>query len=120
VSRCRHWEHYGKRSLHREEYSLVRVKPWALGEELFAESKKNNSRRRKNSRWRYSSPRAKKTLGEEILHREFFFSRRSNLKKSFFTFKLFYHQHALIQRIYSNLTQFYLCLLYLKILIHSR
>jgi hypothetical protein len=30
-----------------ESNSLVRAKPWALGEELFAESKKNNSQRRK-------------------------------------------------------------------------
>jgi hypothetical protein len=43
----------------------VRAKAWALGEELFAESKKNNSRRRKKLSVKNSSPRGKKiTLGE--------------------------------------------------------
>jgi hypothetical protein len=51
----------------------------------------------------------------------FFYSRRSDFKKIIFSpSNFFYHQHALIQRICSNLTQLYLCLLYLKFLIHSR
>jgi hypothetical protein len=92
-----------------------------LSSRLFAESKNNNSRWRKklsvkvffakskkNSRRRIPSPRVFFALGEVIF------------KKSFSHLQTFYHQHALIQRIYSNLTQFYLCLLYLKFLIHSR
>jgi hypothetical protein len=50
----------------------------------------------------------------------FLLSAKKFLKITFSPSKFFYHQHALIQRICSNLTQFYLCLLYLKILLYSR
>jgi hypothetical protein len=41
---------YGKQSLRRELKDLVRAKDWALGEELFAESKKIIIGEEKNSR----------------------------------------------------------------------
>jgi hypothetical protein len=83
---------------------------------FFAESQKKLSAKN-------SAPRASRlALGEEILRREFFFAVREEFFKiSLFHLHIFfYHQHALIQRICSNWTQFYLCLLYLKILLHSR
>jgi hypothetical protein len=84
---------------------LARASPWALGEEFFAESKKiigedQNSREaflhrgQKKLSARNFSPRA--------IRREFFsLSEEFFLKKIFFTFTFFYHQHALIQRICS-------------------
>jgi hypothetical protein len=63
---------------------LQRAYPWALGEELFAESKKNSvkiktlgeeilRREQKKLSVKNSSSRAvRQALGEEILHREFF------------------------------------------------
>jgi hypothetical protein len=73
----RYITHYRKRSLRREEYSLVRTKPWALGEELFAESKKKSRRRKKLSVKVFFAESFFLALGEVIF------------KKSFFTFKLF-------------------------------
>jgi hypothetical protein len=65
---------------------------------------------------------SKKNSRRKILCREYFLCslRRIFFKKSFFHLQFFYHQHALIQKICSNLTPFYLCLLYLKFLLHSR
>jgi hypothetical protein len=65
---------------------LLRTKDWALGEELFAESKKNNSRRRKKLSVKNSSPRAKKlTLGEEFSR----LSAKAFFKNHFFTSQIF-------------------------------
>jgi hypothetical protein len=63
----------------------------------------------------------KKTLGEEFLRREQkkILSAKKFKKITFSSSIFFYHQHALTQRICSNLTQIYVCLLYLKILLHS-
>jgi hypothetical protein len=55
------------RVLRREQKSLARAFPWALGEELFTESKKRNSRRReKLSVNKFFAESQEKTLGEEF------------------------------------------------------
>jgi hypothetical protein len=83
--------HYGKQVLRREQKALARACPRALGEELFTESKKENSRRRQKLSVKSSSPRANRlALGEGFLRREFFLlSAKKFLKNHFFTFKLF-------------------------------
>jgi hypothetical protein len=48
---------------------LARAFPWALGEELFTESKKRNSRRReKLSVNKFFAESQEKTLGEEFFN----------------------------------------------------
>jgi hypothetical protein len=52
---------------------------------------------------------------------QFLDSRQRNFKKITFLPPIFFsHQHTLIQNLCSNLTQFQLCFLYLKILLLSR
>jgi hypothetical protein len=66
-----------KQVLCREQKSLARAFPWGLGEELFTESKNENSRRRQKLSVKNSSPRANRlALGEEFLRREFFYGSR--------------------------------------------
>jgi hypothetical protein len=80
--------HYGKWSLRREKYSLARAYPRALGEEILAESKKIIL--------------GKKTLGEEFFAESFFLTLGEVIFKkiTFSPSNFFYHQHALIQRIF--------------------
>jgi hypothetical protein len=92
-SRLLYLTHYGKPSLRREQYSSARALSRALGEDLFGESKNLYSRwriklsaKKKILSVKNYSPRASRlALGEEVLRREFFRSRRSNFfKKSLF------------------------------------
>jgi hypothetical protein len=85
------WNHYGKQVLRREQKALARTFPWALGEELFTESKKENSRRRQKLSVKSSSPRANRlALGEGFLRREFFFALGEEIfKKSLFHLQTF-------------------------------
>jgi hypothetical protein len=71
--------------------SLARVKTNILGEEKNSRRRISSPRAKKYSRRRISSPRASRlALGEEILHREFFYcSRRRNFKKSLFHLQFF-------------------------------
>jgi hypothetical protein len=60
-------EHYGILGLRREQKSLARAFPWALDEELFAESKKRNSQQtEKLSVNKFFAESQEKTLGEEF------------------------------------------------------
>jgi hypothetical protein len=83
--------HYGKQVLRREQKALARACPRALGEELFTESKKENSRRRQKLSVKSSSPRANRlALGEGFLRREFFFALGKEIfKKSLFHLQTF-------------------------------
>jgi hypothetical protein len=112
-----------KQVLRREQKSLARAFPWGLGEELFTESKYENSRRRQKLSVKNSSPRPNRlALGEEFLRREFFYgSRRRNfLKNHFFTFKLFLPSISTYAKDMFKFEAIYSCLLFLKILLHSR
>jgi hypothetical protein len=85
----------------RRESKKFSVKKKTVSEEFFVESKK------------------KKTLGEEFFAKSIF-STKKFLKNHFFTSQIFLSSTCTYTKYMFNLTQFYLCLLYLKILLHSR
>jgi hypothetical protein len=92
-----------------KQASLPRTKQKALGTE-------------KNTRQRflYQEPIGWLSAKNFFAKCNFLTLGKENLKNHFFASNFFYHQHTLIQNLCSNLAQFQLYLLYLKILILSR
>jgi hypothetical protein len=95
---------------------------WELNLELSAKISLFSAKKKLSAKNFFAESKKKKYSQQRILHREqdVWLSAKKFKKITFSPSIFFYHQHALIQRICSNLTQIYVCLLYLKILLHSR